>query len=134
MENQPEVEKLLAMERVAVVGASQDPSRPGNFVPAYLQLHGRTLLPVNPKYQRVLDVTCYASLAEVPGPIDLVVVFRRPEACADVARAAVEAGAAGVWLQSGIVNEEARQIATATGLLFVQDRCMMQELERIREA
>ena len=78
-------------------------------------------------YDQVLGRKCYASLADVPGEIDLVNVFRRPQFCADVTREAIAKGAKGVWLQAGIRNEEARKLAADAGVDFVQDRCIMVE-------
>ena len=75
----------------------------------------------------MLGLKCYASLEDVPGTIDVVDVFRRPEFCADVVRSAVAAGAKGVWLQSGIVSPEAEQVAAEAGIDFVQDRCLKVE-------
>ena len=115
---------MLVAKRVAVVGLSDDPSRASHGVASYLQSAGKEIIPVNPNYDRVLGVKCYPSLEEVPGRIDVVDVFRRPEFCADVVRSAVAVGAKGVWLQSGIVSEEARRIAAEAGIDFVQDRCM----------
>ena len=102
------VRRMLRAKRVAVVGISADPYKASHDVAAYLLAAGYEILPINPNYDEVLGLRCYPSLADVPGPIDLVNVFRRPEHCADVVREAVAAGAKGVWLQSGIVNEEAR--------------------------
>ncbi len=124
------VTRLLAATRIAVIGASEGPTRAGHYVPAYLMQVGKQILPVNPKYQQVLGVTCYPSLSAVPGPVDLVNVFRRPEACPEIVREAVATGAKGVWLQSGIVSDEARQMALEAGLDFVQDRCLMVEHRR----
>ncbi len=124
------IKLLLKADRIAVVGASDDPMRPANYVPQYLMEHGKTILPVNPSHETVLGVKCYRSLAEVPGPVDLVDVFRRPEACADVTREAVAIGAKGVWLQSGITNVEARQIAAEARIGFIEDRCIMIEHRR----
>src|SRR5688500_9551306 len=118
------VRRMLAAKRVAVVGLSDDPSRASYGVASYLQSVGKEIIPVNPNYDRVLGLKCYASLEEVPGRVDVVDVFRRPEFCADVVRSAVAVGAKGVWLQSGIVNEEAERIARDAGIDFVQDRCM----------
>jgi uncharacterized protein len=75
----------------------------------------------------VFGQKCYARLSDVPGEIDLVNVFRRPQFCADVTREAIEAGAKGVWLQAGIRNEDARILAEEAGVDFVQDRCIMVE-------
>src|SRR5882672_9077260 len=98
--------RMLRAKRIAVVGLSDDPSRASHGVAEYLQSRGYEIVPVNPNCSSVLGVRCYASLAEVPQPIDLVDVFRRAEFCAEVVREAIEVGAKGVWLQSGIRNEE----------------------------
>ena len=118
------VRRMLSAKRVAVVGLSDDPSRASYGVAQYLKSVGKEILPVNPNHETVMGLKCYPSLEDVPGPIDVVDVFRRPEFCADVTRAAVAAGAKGVWLQSGIRSEEARRIAAEAGIDFVQDRCM----------
>src|SRR5688500_11357006 len=122
------VRRMLAGHRIAVVGLSDDPSRPSYDVASYLISMGKEVIPVNPNYRSVLGRKCYASLEQVPGPIDVVDVFRRPEHCADVARQAVAVGAKGVWLQSGIVSEEAERAAAGAGSDFVQDRCLKVEL------
>ncbi len=126
------IRRMLAGRRIAVVGLSDDPSRPSYGVSGHMLRAGYTILPVNPNCATALAQTCYATLAEVPGPIDVVNVFRRPLACAQVVRDAIAAGAKGVWLQSGIVNAEARQLAADAGLDFVQDRCIM--VEQMRRA
>lgn len=122
--------RLIAAKRIVVVGASNDPGRAGCYVPEYLLSVGKEVVPVNPKHRQVLGRKCYGSLAEVPGPIDLVDVFRRGEACPEVVREAIAVGAKGVWLQSGIVSEEARRLAREAGIDFVQDRCLMVEHRR----
>jgi predicted CoA-binding protein len=118
------VRRMLAARRVAVVGLSDDPTRASHGVASYLMSVGKAIFPVNPNYEAVLGLKCYARLEDVPGPIDVVDVFRRAEFCADVARSAVAVGAKGLWLQSGIVSDEARDVARAAGIDFVQDRCM----------
>ena len=92
-----------------------------------MQMQGCTILPVNPNLKTVLGETCYGSLAEVPGPIDLVDVFRRAEFCTGIVREAIEVEAKGVLLQCGIKSEEARRIAAEAGIDFVQNRCLMVE-------
>src|SRR5439155_25368012 len=94
---------------------------------SYLLSHGYDVVPVDPTHDQVLGKKCYAQLSDVPGKIDLVNVFRRPEFCAEVTREAIAAGAAGVWLQSGIRNDVARELAEQAGIDFVQDRCIMVE-------
>src|SRR4051812_11910397 len=109
------VDRMLEAKRVAVVGMSDDPSRASHGIGGYLLAHGYEVFPVNPNCESVLGKKCYAKLSDVPGPIDLVNVFRRPEACADAAREAVAAGAKGIWLQAGIRNEEAKRLADEAG-------------------
>jgi predicted CoA-binding protein len=118
------IRRMLAAKRIAVVGLSDDPSRASHGVASYLLSVGKEIVPVNPNHQRVLGLRCYPSLEAVPGPIDVVDVFRRPEHCAEVVRSAVAVGAKGVWLQSGIVSKEAERLAHEAGIDFVQDRCM----------
>jgi uncharacterized protein len=117
-------EILRAARTIALVGASPKPSKPSYGVMRYLLDAGYRVIPVRPlDCEEVHGVPCVASLAEIDEPIDLVDVFRRPEFCADVARQAVAAGAKALWLQLGIVSLEARQIATAAGLDYVEDEC-----------
>ena len=118
------VRRMLAAKRIAVVGLSDDPSRASYGVAAYLRSAGKEIIPVNPNCATVMGLKCYPSLEQVPGPVDLVDVFRRPEYCPDVVRSAVGIGAKGVWLQSGVVSDEAEEIARRAGIDFVQDRCL----------
>src|SRR4028119_1373973 len=90
------VRRMLGAKRIAVVGLSDDQSRASYGVAAYLRSAGKEIVPVNPNCKTVMGLKCYPSLEAVPGPIDVVNVFRRPEFCADVAREAVDAGAEGI--------------------------------------
>ncbi|MGH8935049.1 MAG: CoA-binding protein [Acidimicrobiia bacterium] len=109
----------------AIVGASANPARPSHGVLRYLMARSHLeLYPVNPNYEEVAGLTCYASLADLPLRPDLVVIFRRPEAVPPVVEQAIEVGAKVVWMQLGIRNEEAAAAARATGLEVVQDRCI----------
>ena len=121
------IDRMLTAKRIAIVGMSDDPMRPSNGIGGYLMSHGFEIIPVNPNHEKVLGLKCYASLADIPGGVDLVNVFRRPLACADVTRDAIAIGAKGVWLQSGIRNEEAKRLAEEAHIDFVQDRCIMVE-------
>jgi predicted CoA-binding protein len=115
---------ILADARtIALVGASPNARRPSNSVMRYLMDAGYRVLPVRPHVREIHGVPCVASLTEIREPIDLVDVFRRADACPDVAREAVEAGAKAVWLQLGLVSPEARRIAEAGGLEYVEDEC-----------
>ncbi len=118
------IRRMLRAKRIAVVGLSDDPMRPSYEVANYLRAHGYQIIPVNPNCSSVFGMPCVASLAEVEGPIDLVDVFRRSEACEQVTRDAIAAGAGGVWLQLGIRNGQAARLARDAGIDFIQDRCI----------
>jgi predicted CoA-binding protein len=120
-----EADLLRSHKTLVVVGLSSDPSRASHRVSAYMQQQGYRIIPVNPTESEVLGERCYPTLADVPGPVEFVDVFRRSEACAEVARDAVAAGAQVLWLQLGIVSPEARAIAEQAGLSYVEDRCVM---------
>jgi predicted CoA-binding protein len=116
---------------IAVVGLSDKPDRDSYRVAKYLQEHGYRIIPVNPNVEEVLGEMCYASLADIAAQVDIVDVFRRPEAVPPVAQAAIDAGAGMLWLQSGIVNHEAAEMARAAGLQVVMDRCIMVDHRRL---
>jgi uncharacterized protein len=117
-------EILAETKTIAVVGASPKPWRPSHDVMRYLLEQGYDLIPVRPRdCDEVLGIPCVATLAEVGRPVDLVEVFRRPEFTPGVAREAVETGAKALWLQMGIVSDEARAIAEAGGLDYVENAC-----------
>jgi predicted CoA-binding protein len=115
---------LAGAKTIAVVGASPKPWRPSNQVMRYLLDQGYRAIPVRPRdCDEVHGVPCVAALAEIEEPIDLVDVFRRAEFTPDVAREAVAVGAKALWLQSGIVSREAREIAERGGLDYVENAC-----------
>ncbi|HVM17665.1 MAG TPA: CoA-binding protein [Gaiellaceae bacterium] len=118
-------EEILREARtIAVVGASARPTRPSHGVMRYLLAHGYRVIPVRPRdYDEVLGVRCVPTLLDVDEPIDLVDVFRRPEHVPAHAREAVAAGARAFWLQLGLRSPEAREIAVAGGLDYVEDAC-----------
>ena len=125
---------LLDTKVIAVVGLSANPDRASNQVAWYLQHQGYRLFGVNPacpEQELFGGVPMLASLDEVPEPIDIVDVFRRPEYTPDVARAAVAAGVRALWLQLGIRNDEARAIAEEAGLAYVEDRCLKVDHARL---
>jgi len=127
-------ETILADSRViAVVGASPNPARPSYIVASYLIENGFEVVPVRPKVSEILGRTCYGSLEEIPFQVDVVDVFRRSEACPEIARAAVAAGAGSLWLQEGIISEEAAGIAREGGLRVVMDLCIKKVHAEINE-
>jgi predicted CoA-binding protein len=115
---------------IVIVGASSVASKPSHWVSAYMRQQGYRIIPVNPDETEVFSVPCYPDLTSVPESVEFVNVFRRPQYCTDVVREAIAVGAKVVWLQSGIVSEEARALAEGAGLTFVQNRCVLQEHQR----
>lgn len=118
---------------IAVVGASNDPAKPANSVPAFLQRHGLRIIPVNPTETEVLGERSYPDLASIPEPVDVVDIFRRSEDVPPVVEEAIRIGAKAVWMQLGIVNDEAAQSAREAGLEVVMDRCMRTEVRHMIE-
>ena len=128
---QPEViRRVLAKPRVAIVGLSGNELRASNFVGRYLLRHGYDVIPVNPREDSILGRKSFASLTDIPVPVDTVDVFRRPSAVPEIARDAVSIGATCLWLQFGIISEEGVEIASTGGLDVVMDRCMKVEHAR----
>ncbi len=122
------IERLVREARtVAVVGLSPDPHRPSHGVARGLRASGLKILPVNPGIASWEGIPAYPSLEALPEAPDIVDVFRRPEFAVDVARQAVEIGAGALWLQIGVISEEAARIAAAGGLDVVMDRCLLVE-------
>ena len=117
--------------RVAIVGLSADWYRPSNFAAKYLLDHGFEVIPVNPKYDEILGQKCYPDLASIPTPVDIVDLFQRAERVPPFVDQAIEIGAKVVWMQLGVVNEEAAQKARDAGLEVVMDRCMKIEYARL---
>ena len=117
--------------RVAMVGLSADWYRPSNFAAKYLLDRDFEVIPVNPKYDEILGQKCYPDLASIPTPVDIVDLFQRPDRIPMFVDQAIEIGAKVVWMQLGIVNEEAAQKARDAGLEVVMDRCMKIEYARL---
>lgn len=124
--------RILAETRViAVVGLSAEWHRPSYFAARYMQQHGYRIVPVNPKYDRILGERCHPSLADIPDKVDMVDVFRRTEDVAPIARQAIAIGAKVLWQQLGVLNEEADRLAREHGLDAVMDRCVKIEHARL---
>ena len=117
---------------IAMVGLSSDPMRPSHFAAIYMQSEGYRIVPINPRYagQKILGETVYASLSDIPFPVDIVDVFRKPEECPGLAEEAIKIGARVFWIQLGIESDEAGRIARQGGLDFVQNRCVKIEHAR----
>lgn len=122
-------EILEKYKTVAVVGCSADPSKPAHIVPKYLQEHGYRIIPINPAAEVILDVRAYKSLAEVKEPVDIVEIFRPGEEVLEIVKQSI-GKARVVWMQEGIVNENAAELARKNGLDVVMDRCMKKEHQK----
>jgi predicted CoA-binding protein len=126
------VEKILrSAKTIAVVGLSPDPTRPSQGVARYLQRAGYRIIPVNPNVDEVLGERAYPTLSQLPGPVDVVDVFRRSEFVGPIVDEAIAIGAGAVWLQDGVVDEAAAERARAAGLDVVMDDCMMRRHARL---
>jgi uncharacterized protein len=125
------IQRLLhTASTIAVVGLSRNELRASNFVGYYLKRHGYRVIPVNPNEPEILGEATYATLLDVPVPVDIVNVFRTPDALPAIAREAVEINAGALWCQFGVINEEAAQIAEDGGVTVVMDRCLKVEHAR----
>jgi len=122
---------LREFRNIAVVGLSANSERPSYRIANYLAEQGYNIIPVNPNTQEVLDKTSYPDLGSIPEKVDVVEIFRRPEDVMPVVEEAIKTGAKAVWMQEGIVNEEAAARARGAGLLVVMDKCMFKEHQRL---
>jgi hypothetical protein len=121
---------IYGAKTVAIVGLSKNRMRASHFVGFYLQRHGYRIIPVNPRETEILGEPAFASLSEVPVPVDIVDVFRTPEAVPGIAREAVAIGAKHLWCQFSVISEEGARIAQAGGVSVVMDRCLKVEHAR----
>jgi predicted CoA-binding protein len=117
---------------IAVVGLSGRRFRPSYGVSEYMQSAGYRVIPVNPNESEVLGEKAYATLDDVPEPIDIVDIFRRPEFVPEIVDAAIRKGAKVIWMQEGVEHQEAAQKAEAAGITVVMDRCILKEHRKLR--
>ena len=121
---------LYAAKTIAVVGLSKNELRASHFVGYYLLRHGYRVIPVNPREDEILGERSFASLSEIGGPVDIVNVFRAPDALPGIAEEAVAIGAGALWCQFGVINTDGARIATEGGVTVVMDRCIKVEHAR----
>jgi hypothetical protein len=132
--NDEAIRKILKNSiTIAVVGLSPNPERDSHEVAQYLQQVGYRIIPVNPKADEILGEKAYPDLASIPEKIDIVDIFRKSEHVPPIVDEAIEAGAKTVWMQLGVINDEAAKTATAAGLNVVMDRCILREHKRLFE-
>jgi uncharacterized protein len=126
-ESDPITDLLKRSRTIAVVGLSNSPLRPSHGVSAYMQSHGYRIIPVNPKITGSLGEKAYPSLREIPGKIDILNIFRRPEFVEEVVDQAIDLKIPVIWMQEGVIHEKAAQKARNAGMVVVMDRCILKE-------
>ena len=124
-------EILERSKAIAIVGLSPDEQKPSNIVARYLKNAGYKIIPVNPQHEKILGEKSYGSLSMIPERVDIVDIFMRSDKVVPIVKEAVKIKPGVVWLQLGIVNEEAKKIASDSGITFYMDVCIKQEHERL---
>ena len=124
------LEILRRYKRIAMVGLSANPYRPSHFAAVYMLAAGYDVIPVNPREKHILGRPCYASLREVPPPVEIVDIFREPSAVPAIVEESIAIGAKVIWMQLGVIHEEAARHALDAGLQVVMDRCVKIEHAR----
>jgi len=126
-----EIKQILSLKNVAVVGMSKHPEKAAHFVPKYLSEQGFNIIPINPTSSEILNKKCYSSVTEVDEPIDIVDVFRPSDQVLPVVEEAIKMKPKVIWLQQGIHNQEAEELARNEGIKVVFNRCMLAEHQRL---
>ena len=124
------IEILRKYRRIAMIGLSANPYRPSHFAAIYMKAAGYEIFPVNPREKEILGRASYASLSEVPQPVEIVDIFREPAAVPEIVEEAIAVRAKVVWMQLGVIHEEAAERALSAGLEVVMDRCVKIEHAR----
>ena len=126
-----EIKQILALKNVAVVGMSKNSDKAAHYVPKYLASNGYNIMPVNPTTSEILEKKCYSSINEINESIDIVDVFRPSEQVLPVIKEAIKMKPKVIWLQEGIHNEDAEELARNQGIKVVFNRCMLAEHQRL---
>jgi|TARA_Y100000782_G_scaffold98955_1_gene112936 hypothetical protein len=131
MDNLSIIKNIFQLNNIAVVGMSPKAERPSNYVALYMRDQGYNIIPVNPGQKSIQNEMCYPSLTSIPHQVDVVNVFRRSEYVLPIAQDAIAIGAKALWLQDGVINEEASKIAQEAGLLFIMNDCMLRRHKQL---
>ncbi|MDX1596076.1 MAG: CoA-binding protein [Nitrosopumilaceae archaeon] len=126
-----EIRKILSMKKVAVIGMSRSEDKAAHYVPKYLSENGYNIIPVNPSADKILDKKCYPNTSDIPDSIDIVDVFRPSEEVLPFVKDAIKKKPKVIWLQEGIHNKEAEDLARNAGIDVVFNRCMLAEHQRL---
>ena len=121
------IKKIFELKTIAVVGMSPKPERPSHYVALYLKEKGYDIIPVNPGHDQIAGLRSFPSLKDIPVAVGIVDVFRRSEFVEPIAKDAIEIGAKALWLQDGVINDEASKLAGDAGLMVVMDDCMLRQ-------
>ena len=116
---------------IAVVGCSSNPEKAANRIPKYMKDHGYKIIPINPNSENVLEEKSYKSILDVKERVDIVDIFRPSEDCLEVVKEAIKIKPKVIWMQSGIINDEARKLAEQHGIKVVMDKCLMVEHRKL---
>lgn len=128
-----QIRKILSLNRIAVVGMSKNSSKAANYVPKYLLDHGYDITPVNPTTDEILGKKCYPSISEITEDVDIIDVFRPSDQVLPVVQEAIKKKPKVIWLQEGIHNLEAEELARRSGIQIVFNRCMLAEHQRLSQ-
>ncbi|MAM64047.1 MAG: CoA-binding protein [Candidatus Marinimicrobia bacterium] len=131
MNSLEDIKEIFSMQTIAVVGMSPKPERPSHYVSMYMKQHGYNIIPVNPGHDEIAGIKCYPSLKEISHPVDVVDVFRRSEYIVPIAESAINIKAKALWLQDGVINHEAAELANSSGLIVVMNDCMLRRHRQI---
>ena len=131
MNSLEDIKEIFSMQTIAVVGMSPKPERPSHYVSMYMKQHGYNIIPVNPGHDEIAGIKCYPSLKEISHPVDVVDVFRRSEYIVPIAESAINIKAKALWLQDGVINHEAAELANNSGLIVVMNDCMLRRHRQI---
>jgi predicted CoA-binding protein len=126
-----EIKQIFSLKNVAVIGMSKNQEKAAHYVPKYLSQNGYNIMPVNPTADEILDKKCYPSVEDIPEPIDIVDVFRPSDQVLPVVQQAIKKKPKVIWLQEGIHNAEAEELARKEGIKVVFNRCMLAEHQRL---
>lgn len=131
MNSLDDIKEIFSMQTIAVVGMSPKPERPSHYVSMYMKEQGYNIIPVNPGHNEISGIKCYSSLEEIIEPVDIVDVFRRSEYVVPIAESAINIKAKALWLQDGVINHEAAELASKSGLIVIMDDCMLRKHREI---
>ena len=127
-----QITDILSLQTVAVIGMSKHSSKAAHYVPKYLIDNGYDVTPVNPTAEKILNISCYDSVSEIEGPVDIIDVFRPSEQISSIIRDCIEKKPKVIWLQEGIHDFESEELARKAGILVVFNRCMLAEHQRLK--